>query len=217
MLIHLVILALSTIAAPLCDARGISNSKKPKPTPTKTSRVQPPPSTKRASQTPSPVSVGVTSSTPPPLVPAMKATEFTECSTPGKWALTFDDGPSKNIPQLLAKLSELGINATFFVNALNYADMTSPNSSDSLNLNAIYNQGHQVASHTYSHKDLTTLSVQGMWDEMRKNDDAIKAIIGRRPIHMRAPFLAISNLVLTAMGSWGYEVLPADAGCFNQY
>jgi peptidoglycan/xylan/chitin deacetylase (PgdA/CDA1 family) len=92
------------------------------------------------------------------------------------------------------------------VNALNFADMTSPTSPDSVNLKKIFDLGHQVGTHTYSHKDLTTLSTQGMWDEMRLNDDAIKAIIGKRPIHMRPPFLASNAAVLTAMGSWGYKV-----------
>jgi peptidoglycan/xylan/chitin deacetylase (PgdA/CDA1 family) len=89
--------------------------------------------------------------------------------------------------------------ATFFVNALNFADMRLPTSHDSLNLKKAFDIGHQIGTLTFSHKDMARLNTQQMWDEMRLNDDAIKAIIGKRPIHMRPPLLSTSNAMLTAM------------------
>ncbi|MBQ1374931.1 MAG: polysaccharide deacetylase family protein, partial [Clostridia bacterium] len=72
-------------------------------------------------------------------------------STPTKLvALTFDDGPSKYTPRLLDGLKERGAKATFFMlgNCANTYPAT---------VKRAYEEGHQIASHTYDHPRLTTL------------------------------------------------------------
>ena len=147
--------------------------------------------------------------TPPPLN-GPKAVQVTQCTKPGLFALTFDDGPSKNVPALLQKLQQLNVKATFFLNAKNFADFTNPKSSDAQLVKSIFNAGHQIGSHTFSHKDLAKLNTQELWDEMRLNDDAIKAIVGKRPTHMRPPFLSVNDRALNALGSWGYKVIQIN-------
>ncbi|KAI8923585.1 hypothetical protein BC831DRAFT_470392 [Entophlyctis helioformis] len=144
-------------------------------------------------------------STPPPIDPAKRAPWITTCTRPGLFALTFDDGPTSITGNLLDVLKANNIKATFFVNARNWGDISIEPYRGYL-LRA-YTEGHQIASHTQTHADLTTLSTQGMWDQMRLNDDAIARVIGKRPVYMRPPYGASNNAVLNALGSWGYRVI----------
>lgn len=59
--------------------------------------------------------------------------------------LTFDDGPSKNTKQILDVLKQYNIKATFFV--LGSQVQIFPETT-----NRIYNEGHYIANHGYSHK-----------------------------------------------------------------
>src|SRR5690606_909630 len=63
-------------------------------------------------------------------------------------ALTFDDGPDpRYTPAILDILAERGAKATFFVigkNAVAYPQL----------LKRIFDEGHDIANHTYTHRDL---------------------------------------------------------------
>jgi peptidoglycan/xylan/chitin deacetylase (PgdA/CDA1 family) len=176
------------------------------PNPTVTSIVVPSP-TVTSIEVPIPTEIPVTA---PAIDPSKAVNVIERCVRPGMFALTFDDGPSINIPALLTKLKELGVKATFFINALNYADFRSATSEDAKLVKAIFDNGHQIGTHTFSHKDLATLSTQAMWNEMRLNDLAIRRIIGKRPTHLRPPFLSTNAKVLEAMGTWGYKVVNTN-------
>lgn len=65
---------------------------------------------------------------------------------PGKKViyLTFDDGPSPNTPYVLDILKQYGVKATFFVTAQHTKSLPL--------ISRIFNEGHTVAAHTYSHK-----------------------------------------------------------------
>ncbi|KAH6599659.1 hypothetical protein BASA50_002856 [Batrachochytrium salamandrivorans] len=64
-----------------------------------------------------------------------------------------------------------------------------------------------IASHTLTHPDMKTLTADQMWHEMKDNDDLIRAIIGKSPTYMRPPYGNTNDLVLNAMGTWGYKVI----------
>lgn len=81
--------------------------------------------------------------TAPPIFVSKIANMVSKCKKTGDFALTMDDGPSKNIPQILTLLKSKGVVATFFVNALNYANLLD-NAVDKQNLKNIYSSGHQV-------------------------------------------------------------------------
>ena len=68
-------------------------------------------------------------------------------------AITFDDGPGNNTGALLDGLAERGVHATFFVNGVNASGWPET-------LKRIVNEGHQLANHTYNHKNLNTCSAQ---------------------------------------------------------
>jgi len=58
-----------------------------------------------------------------------------------------------------------------------------------------YSHGHQVASHTWSHKDLTTLTWDQIHDEMWRVEQALNRILGVVPVFMRPPYGSYNDMV----------------------
>jgi peptidoglycan/xylan/chitin deacetylase (PgdA/CDA1 family) len=52
----------------------------------------------------------------------------------------------------------------------------------------MYDEGHQVASHTWSHPDLCNITSAQRKDEMYKNEMALRNILGVIPTYMRPPY-----------------------------
>ena len=64
------------------------------------------------------------------------------CNNPNDWALTYDDGPGDHTDGVLTALRDRGVKATFFVvgqQVVQYPDL----------LRKIYNEGHEIALHTW--------------------------------------------------------------------
>jgi peptidoglycan/xylan/chitin deacetylase (PgdA/CDA1 family) len=101
-------------------------------------------------------------------------------------ALTFDDGPHATLtPKLLDLLAARQLKATFFVvgqNAAEYPEI----------LKRAVREGHEIASHSWSHPNLGKMSDEGVRRELQKTDDAIVAAIGKRPTLMRPPYGSIT-------------------------
>ncbi|KAF9079312.1 Carbohydrate esterase 4 protein [Mortierella sp. AD031] len=120
-----------------------------------------------------------------------------KCVTPNTMAMTFDDGPFEYFANITELFNLNGAKATFFINGDNYDSIF--NYEDELQ-NA-YDAGHQIASHTWSHADLATLSVSQINYEMSELDAAIKSIIGVSPMYMRPPYGSINDLVINTIGT----------------
>ncbi|KAK2014048.1 chitin deacetylase [Colletotrichum eremochloae] len=78
------------------------------------------------------------------------------CTIPGDVALTYHDGPASYIDDLLDLLNKYNASATFMIAGNNNAkgeidNATLPWASTIMR---IYTDGHQIASHTWSHADL---------------------------------------------------------------
>lgn len=97
-------------------------------------------------------------------------------------ALTFDDGPYDKVTNRLVKtLAKHDSRATFFAvgNRIDrYADAVK---------NA-YEHGNQIATHTYDHRDLTTLTRSGIKKELKKSSNTTKKVIGQGPAMLRPPY-----------------------------
>jgi peptidoglycan/xylan/chitin deacetylase (PgdA/CDA1 family)/ribosomal protein S17 len=132
-------------------------------------------------------------------------TWYRECKNAKNYALTFDDGVYDYDEALLNLLKKEGIKATFFINGNNMSDITSSKVRNVIK--RMYNEGHNVLSHTWSHKDLTTLNSSGIRSELKKLEDEIYAIIGKRPKSIRPPFMAGSDNqnVVNALKNYGYS------------
>jgi peptidoglycan/xylan/chitin deacetylase (PgdA/CDA1 family) len=128
---------------------------------------------------------------------------ISSCQESGVFALTFDDGPHEYTPALLDLLDRYNVKATFFINGQNYGRITTP--ATQAILRDTYRRGHQIGSHTYFHRDLTRSNLDEMWNELTSLDNAIRDVIGVRPVYVRPPYGAVNDQVLTALGSWGYR------------
>ena len=116
-----------------------------------------------------------------------------------KIALTFDDGPNiKYTPMLLDGLKERGIKATFFLIGAN----TEQEESKKI-VKRMYEEGHLIGNHTYSHVQMTHLSEEAAVREIERTDQVISAITGEHVAYMRPPFGAWQRELEVRM-----EVLP---------
>lgn len=96
-------------------------------------------------------------------------------------ALTFDDGPNPPYTkQILDLLKKHDIKATFFV-----VGMRAQKYSEELKL--VYQAGHEIGNHTWSHHVLIGKSYQFIRHEIESTDELIKKLGYTGPIHFRAP------------------------------
>lgn len=130
-----------------------------------------------------------------------KATQAPETVGADKWirkdldpdkpmvALTFDDGPYTPVTKkILATLKKHDAKATFFLVANRipkYPDV----------VKQAYDQGCQIASHTYEHKFLTTLKKDQIEWQIEKADAAIEKVIGCSSTVLRPPGGAVNAKV----------------------
>lgn len=86
--------------------------------------------------------------------------------------LTFDDGPSTVTPTILETLKQYNVKATFFV-------LGSRVEANPEMVKRIYEEGHYIANHGYSHVYSSIYSSpQAVLDEFNKCNDAVKNAIG---------------------------------------
>ncbi len=67
------------------------------------------------------------------------------------------------------------------------------------------NEGHEIASHGYVHRDLTKLSIKDLKKEVSKSTDILEDIIREGPLGFRAPYLSINETVLDVLSSLKYR------------
>jgi peptidoglycan/xylan/chitin deacetylase (PgdA/CDA1 family) len=132
------------------------------------------------------------------------------CKEPGTVAITFDDGPNIYSGQVLDHLADYGFKATFFVSGDNGHG---PIDADSRWIDVIHRmdaEGHQVASHTWSHLDLSTITDDQRYDEMVKTEMAIRNVLGKYPTYMRPPYSSCNDACQTVMKDLGYVIAYYD-------
>ncbi|KAK0469487.1 carbohydrate esterase family 4 protein [Desarmillaria tabescens] len=130
------------------------------------------------------------------------------CTQPNTVALTFDDGPWIYAQVVSDALTSKGVKGTFFYNGNNYECIYDQAEMDRVKY--VYNAGHQVASHTWSHSDLTTLTWDQIHDEMWRVEQALQRIVGVVPAFMRPPYGNYNDLVLQASYIRGQKVVLWD-------
>ncbi|MFL9658306.1 polysaccharide deacetylase family protein [Streptomyces sp. PB17] len=96
-------------------------------------------------------------------------------------ALTFDAGPSENSARLLDILKEKQVPATFFLLGKRHID-TYPEL-----VRRMSDEGHEVASHTWTHKILTDAEPDEIREELERPNKEIERLTGKRPTLMRPP------------------------------
>ncbi|GIH95160.1 hypothetical protein Psi01_57900 [Planobispora siamensis] len=103
-------------------------------------------------------------------------------------ALTFDDGPGRYTGTLLRHLAAHRAHATFFVVGQNVAANPGP-------VRQAVKAGHEIGNHSWSHRNLTTLSGAEIRSELARTDRAVKAAAGVTPKIVRPPYGAFNGTV----------------------
>ncbi|MEV5439973.1 polysaccharide deacetylase family protein [Streptomyces sp. NPDC052682] len=96
-------------------------------------------------------------------------------------ALTFDAGPSEHSARLLDILKEKQVPATFFLLGRRHIEKYPEL------VRRMADEGHEVASHTWTHRILTRIPPDEIREELERPNDAIARLTGRRPTLMRPP------------------------------
>ena len=116
-------------------------------------------------------------------------------------ALTFDDGPHyKYTEEILDILKEFDVKATFFVVgqlAERYPELVLREIAD----------GHEVASHTWSHPKLPGISEDVMRDELHATDEFLYELAEYQPRLFRPPEGKCSESVRRVAAELDYEVV----------
>jgi len=129
-----------------------------------------------------------------------------KCSNPGMLALAYDDGPYQYTSQLVDTLDKAGAKATFFWTGTLYGCIYNQATA----VKKAYASGHQIASHTWTHGHMGSMSETQIRSEMTKVEDALVNLIGKKPAYMRPPYLETSGQVLPVLKSMGYKVITDD-------
>ena len=107
-------------------------------------------------------------------------------------ALTFDDGPHyQQTPRLLELLDQYGVKSTFFI----LGDRSHFSESNKKTVKMVADAGHEIASHTYSHKNLKTLTLEQLTEEVVRARENLYALTGEYPTFIRPPYGAYNDLV----------------------
>lgn len=116
-------------------------------------------------------------------------------------ALTFDDGPHPvHTARLLDALAARGVIATFYV-------LGSQVDANPQLAARIVREGHEIANHSYSHRDLTRMSAAGIRTELVRTRDAIRQATGVVPTNLRPPFGAQNATVRSVAAELGYPII----------
>ncbi|PVH85606.1 carbohydrate esterase family 4 protein [Cadophora sp. DSE1049] len=131
-----------------------------------------------------------TANAPRPLKGSIIYTEdIYDCDQTSVVALTYDDGPYQYTAELLDLLKKYGFTATFFMTGNNNGKGSIDTTAPYPNLiKRMVAEGHQVASHTWSHYSLSNSSHDLRISQMVKNEMAFNNIIGMWPTYMRPPY-----------------------------
>ncbi|KLU82343.1 hypothetical protein MAPG_01416 [Magnaporthiopsis poae ATCC 64411] len=129
------------------------------------------------------------------------------CTTPGKIALTFDDGPSHLTKTIVDTLQTEGVKATFFIVGKNgdFAGLTRPEYHDLVKF--MHKEGHHLASHTFTHPDLATLSRAQVTEELVKNEAVFADVLGFVPTYFRPPYTSCDEQCYSVLNELGYHVV----------
>ena len=95
-------------------------------------------------------------------------------------ALTFDDGPTKNVSQILPLLDKYNAKATFFL--IGEEIEKHPEEAKK-----IVEAGHQIGNHTYSHNRMVFKTPSYIKEEIQKTDQLIQKAGYKGEIDFRPP------------------------------
>ena len=117
-------------------------------------------------------------------------------------ALTFDDGPLPGTTdRILDILGEANVRAAFFVIGRHARQLPQL-------VRRTYDEGHLVGNHSFDHLHTGMFGRLRYWrEELKRTDDLIEQIIGRRPAMFRPPMGLKHWHVMNAAADEGHSVV----------
>ncbi|MGY1625006.1 polysaccharide deacetylase family protein [Geodermatophilus sp. SYSU D00965] len=114
-------------------------------------------------------------------------------------AITFDDGPTTEYtPRILDALDRAGVTATF--NVMGWNGVHHPEV-----LREVVAAGHEIGNHTWTHRDLTTLTQRETRDELVRCKDEVEALLGQPFTSFRPPRGELTGYALRIAAELGYD------------
>ena len=134
-------------------------------------------------------------------------------------ALTFDDGPGEYTETLLDAVEKYNIHVTFFMLGQNVEGREST-------IQRMVKLGCEIGNHTWDHPEQTlpNMDLDSVMQEFQKTDDALVKACGQASTVCRAPYGAITDEQMSAVGkpffmwstdSLDWKLMDADAD-YNQ-
>ena len=133
-------------------------------------------------------------------------TAIEACNKAGQVALTFDDGPGSLTGELLDLLAYKQTTVTFFITGDHNEGSIDDDSTDKpAILRRMLQDGHQIASHGWSHKDMNTIDEKTQRKEVVRNEEAIAEVLGIIPTYFRPPFGSCDEACSGLLKDLGYH------------
>lgn len=133
-------------------------------------------------------------------------TTYSQCHVDGPYiAMTFDDGPhGVQTPRLLDMLKQRGLKATFYVCGQCVAEFPDI-------AKRIVVEGHEIASHSWSHPNLIPMSESGVRDQLERTHAIVKQTTGVEMKTFRPPYGNFTARQRSwAFATYGYKTILWD-------
>lgn len=130
------------------------------------------------------------------------------CISDDMIALTFDDGPFNFTWHVLDVLASYNAKATFFItgNNMGKGQMDIEETGYPEVLRRIHRDGHQIAAHTWTHQNLSTLTDEQILNQMIYTEMAFRNVLGFFPTYMRPPYSVCDERCQALMKKLGYHI-----------
>ncbi|HEU5141029.1 MAG TPA: polysaccharide deacetylase family protein [Bacillales bacterium] len=114
--------------------------------------------------------------------------------------LTFDDGPTAYLPEMLSVLREKRVQALFFW-------QSSLLNQDDIPWRQVIDEGHLIGNHAHSHPKLPELSYDEQFEEIGKSKERLERLTGREITRFRPPFGLYNEDTMEIAKKLGLEVV----------
>ena len=115
-------------------------------------------------------------------------------------AITFDDGPTPEFtPRILDALAAAGVTATF--NVMGHDGVAHPGL-----LREVVAAGHEIGNHTWSHRDLTSLTPEETREEIERCRREVEDLLQQPFTSFRPPRGELTGYALRVAAQNGYDV-----------
>lgn len=125
-----------------------------------------------------------------------------------KISITFDVNWAEKdyLESILSILKKYNVKGTFFVMGswVNYSE------ENLKKLKMIYDQGHEIGNHSYSHPDFTKINAKRMIEEIQKTEDIINKNLGVKTNLFRCPSGAYNDTSVNTVNSLNYQCIQWD-------